>query len=84
MKRTNHRSARLLRISRRINARVGGDPHEALCSRAHRERWACAPLLDAMAWLIWREAGHCRAVAAHERDRMTGQPDQRARLYEGG
>lgn len=78
------RSPRLLRLSRRANAALGGSELEALCSRAHRERWACRPLLDALAWLIWRERGHCRSVAAHERDRLTGPPDQRARLYEGG
>lgn len=79
------RSSRLLRISRRINALLpGSNPDEALCSRAHRERWRITPLLDALAWIIWQERAHCRAVAAHERDRMTGQPDQRARLYEGG
>lgn len=49
----------LRRISRRLSGLLGG-PGEMLCSRAHRNGWRrTEAVLDALAWLLWRESGHC-------------------------
>lgn len=73
------------RLSRRINAALGGSPCEMACARAYRLRlWPAVWLLDAWFMLRWGEdAGHCRRIAGRERLRRLDGLDERYRVSEG-
>jgi hypothetical protein len=61
--------------SRYINARLGGDPRERLCSRAWRLRawpwWALAVWeIDRAFYRLRGEVGHCARAHAEDRARL--------------
>ena len=48
-------------VSRAVNRLTGGRPGEMLCARAYRRDWRLfVAVMDAAAWIIWRECEHCR------------------------
>ena len=72
--------------SRIVNAWLGGDPSETVCSRVYRWRWLVPILwlaLDLEAHRRWDEPwGHCRRAHANHRARrrsLPEEPDQRLR-----
>lgn len=50
----------LCTFSRKINATLGGNPGEMLCSRAARNGWRIVPVIDAAFYVIRGEIDHCR------------------------
>lgn len=48
-------------VSRRMNARLGGDPTQHLCARAYADGWWWLTIpLDVIVLAIWWEWAHCR------------------------
>lgn len=66
------------RVSRRLNAWLGGHPAECLCARLHRNRvwaWPLILVINAGFSVVYREPwGHCSRIHERERRRRVGLP----------
>lgn len=67
------------RVSRRLNAGLGGDPAELLCSRLYREKLVVSVLIIDLIFLpIDRAWGHCRKCHEEMENDRACNPDRGA------